>query len=165
MSWSNTQKQLFARACQGAGLDDDMRRLILGQCEGRAVHGGRITSTSPRLTQRDFEHCMAVVERSSPNDQVQIKRGGALRFPPGHWQQQATDEGERKRLIHLAYQLAKGISAAMESWPAADEALVGWIQTRINQHRSSVEELPRRELTDLVHGLKAYARRHKIDAA
>ncbi len=163
MAWTNTQKGLFARACKSAGIEDEHRRLILGQCEGRAVHGGKATSTSPRLTQADFEHCMAVVERSAGGQIKKTRGSDGHWYKPGYWQQQS-EIGEAKRLRWLAKQIHAQLKQRCPSW--TDASLRNWIKDRVTHGRTAeLDKLTQREASDLVHGLRAWARRHSIRLA
>ncbi len=97
--WSNTQKQLAVRACNQARITDDQRRMILSgpAIGGRAMHHGKITSTSPDLTNADFEQFMAQVEH--------ISGGQVLHFSQGYFRGKA-DSGVNERLVQLAHDLA-----------------------------------------------------------
>lgn len=163
MAWTKTQKQIFARACNAAGIADEHRRLILGQCDGRAVHGGRVTSTSPRLTQSDFEHCMAVVERTA-GGQIPKRRGSDdAWYKAGYWQQQA-EIGDAKRMRHIAREIHRQLVMRCSSW--TDASLRGWISDRITHgEHADLDRLTLKQATDLVQGLRVWARRHDIRIA
>ncbi|MFW6060929.1 MAG: hypothetical protein ACODAQ_12180, partial [Phycisphaeraceae bacterium] len=162
-AWTNTQKATFVRACKAAGIPDEHRRLILGQCDGRAVHQGKVTSTSPRLNQPDFDHCMATVETSC-GGQIPRKRGSDQPwYKAGYWQQQA-DIGDTQRLRWIAQQIHTQLKQRCTSW--TDASLRGWIHDRVtNGQHGDLDRLTHRQVSDLVHGLRAWASRHSIDLA
>ena len=163
MAWSPKQRQLYARACQGAGLSEEHRHLLLRQVGSRAMHDGRVTSTSPRLTQSDFEEAMAIVERHS-GGQVKIRDSkGRYVFGLTYWQV-AAESGGRDRLRELALRLDQHLQLLLpEQWAQDGEGLAGWIKSRVTSGRTHrLKELSYQELQDLIHGIKAFARRHDV---
>lgn len=160
MPWSNVQKAHFVRACTAVGINDGQRRMILGQCEQRAVYKGRQTSTSPKLTQADYEHCMAVVERMG-GGQIQIRdKSGRLVYSQGRFDNQ--DEGHARRLRHIARQLAGRIFAGDDQDHL--HQLDSWIDSRVKGGKCrKLDDLTVDQLQDLLHGLKAFARRNHIN--
>jgi hypothetical protein len=156
VTWTNAQKQLAVRAAKAAGMGDEHRQLLLNQMGGRAIHNGRITSTSPRLTQDDFDHYMAVVERMS-GGQVQIGGPHGSGFPVGHFQR--TEDRELDRVRWTARRIANTLE--LEGHLKPDGAgLAGWIMSRVTAGRTSkLDDLTREELHKLINGLQAWGRR------
>ncbi|MEZ6193966.1 MAG: hypothetical protein R3C45_22195, partial [Phycisphaerales bacterium] len=94
MAWTNRQKMVAAQVCREAGLDDDHRKLVLRQFR-RAMYDAdglacdQPSSRSKRLTNRDFEQFMAIIERSA---------GGKLKgYSVTYWQRMADDVLQRMR--------------------------------------------------------------------
>lgn len=114
MTWSNPQKANVVRACKAIGREE-MREVILRQLGGRAEHpqgSDRITSTSPRLTQRDYEQTMLLIEQYS-GGQIQTKtKDGQHVYSFGHWQR-GVDFGTWKRMRHRAQELADDVAASI----------------------------------------------------
>lgn len=94
MAWTSRQRSVAAMAArwvaQRQGQDvDTLREMILRQLDHRAMHDGRITSTSPKLTNADYEFYMSVLERTT---------GGRLQsWLPGYWQAKVDDHLQRMR--------------------------------------------------------------------
>ena len=101
MAWTNKQKQLAVRACRAAGIGEEQRRDLILRNFANARHDGRITSTAPKLTNRDFESFMGVVEGYAG--------GRVLDYAPGFWQGRAADEWRRMRFR------VERIAAALEA--------------------------------------------------
>ncbi|MEM6750746.1 MAG: hypothetical protein AAF612_09775 [Planctomycetota bacterium] len=108
MGWSNAQKAQLARACAAANLADQ-RPLILRQLGDRAVVNGRATSTSPRLTNADFERVMAIVEHYSGGQIQTTDKAGKHLYGYGHWERAAA-EGTWRRQRHKIDELAQEVS-------------------------------------------------------
>ncbi len=154
MPWTNKQKQIAARACQAAGISEEQRRdMILRNFANARLPDGRISSTSPKLTNSDFENFMAVVE--------QYAGGKVLHFTPGYWQGQASDALARMR--HRATSLAELLERDGHLAPNG-AGLAGWIRKRVSQGQADrVEELDYSGLDALIRGLTAFARRAGLD--
>lgn len=175
MAWKPRQIKLFQMACRGISLPDEHRYLILGQCQGRAVIKGEISSKSPRLTNDDFEHCMAVVERSSGGQVKVWDRNGSinggtqkLRYPRGYWQD-AADNGVIKRARFRVNALVECLTDALADWRADPGArLLAWIKHSrcVAEDRRAVvhavEEMDLHELRNLIDSLTALAKRHGV---
>jgi hypothetical protein len=147
MPWSKDQKRVAAVAARSAGLDDEARRLVLRQFP-RAVHRGRVTSTSPRLNQSDFEQYMAILERSA---------GGRLdRWPPHHWQRKADDDRARMRRLVRSLEFGRQRDGALRTdamtWARARIATVG------DQDKRDLAQLDHHELSALINQLQAFSR-------
>jgi len=140
MAWSKKQRMKFAATCRTAGLDDEQRHLILMQCDNRAIHRGRATSKSPKLTQADFEHCMGVIA-------------------PGRYDQPA--DGEAKRLRYRIEQLVTKLEADGLLEPDG-QGLAGWIAKRVTNDRTDkLAELITRQLSTLLTQLTHYQKHHE----
>lgn len=166
MAWSREQKALAARSCTSCGLDDDMRLLILRQFPA-AVHEGRVTSTSPRLGQSEFEQFMAIVERHAGGQiKLRNKRGEIEKtWPLHHWQRRA-EVGDTRRLRWLALKIDRELQQSLANWAKDGEGLRGWIESRVTHGRTDdLEQLTYQELRDLINGLRAYARRNRVRQA
>ena len=165
MPWTDKQKQIAARACTAAGIKDEHRKLILRQCsnslfdrKGRAVP--EPTSTSARLNQSDYDHFMATVEAAS-GGRIQAKDGGGnFLFSWGYWTGEAA--GEMRRQKHLVTIIADTL--ALEGHLKPDGVgLAGWIRERVTGGRTDqLDELQPHEMSNLIEGLKAFAKRHGI---
>lgn len=165
MSWSNDQKQIFARSCAAAGLADAQRLMILSAIEhAHCPKAQRVTSTSTRLTNADFEHAMASLE-SWCGGQIQLRQaaslGGGLRYARGHWAARSRDPLQRLRW--KAERIVNTLEAEGHLEPER-MGVRGWIVGEIthNEHRDSIEQLDVRELYALVEGLKSYGRRKGV---
>jgi hypothetical protein len=153
MAWTNKQKQIAARACQAAGISDEQRReMILRNFENARMAGGRISSTSPRLTSLDFEQFMAVVEGYAG--------GQVLHFEAGYWQRGAADRYGRMR------RKAAAIAAELEKAGALQPngvGLAGWIERRVSRGAADrLEQLDYHGLMAVINGLQAYARQRGV---
>jgi hypothetical protein len=152
MAWTDKQKQLAVRACRAAGIGEEQRTdLILRNFE-HARHKGDITSTSPKLTNRDFCQFMAIVETYAG--------GKVLHFTNGYWRQSAADDlaSMRRHALKLAAACEeKGLLAAN------GVGLAGWIEKRVSGGATDrVEELDFTGLLALIVGLVAYARQRGV---
>jgi hypothetical protein len=108
--WTDKQKRLAIIACRDARISNDRRKLILRQLGGHAIpsRGGEPTSTSPRLTDADFEKFMSCAEMSTPDNQL-------LSFAPFYWQDKYID-GPFGRLKHRAVKLSLALTDAGVEW-------------------------------------------------
>jgi len=176
MPWTKTQKQIAVMAGRQAGLDEDMRKLILRQfpnafnnrAQGPALNdgdsGGRPhpnplpggegerdsggpSSTSPRLNNADFERFMAIVEDRAG--------GRILHFTPGYWQDKA---GSRSAVANE--RMGAKIRALYRDYQAQDSGggryrLDGLVWRFSGGRTSKVEELKPKEAWNLIEMLKA----------
>ncbi len=155
MAWTNKQKQMAVRACKAAGVSEEQRVDLILRNFKNAHHGGDITSTSPRLTNTDFEAFMAVVER--------FAGGTLLHFTAGYWQASAADH--LKRMRGKAVKVAQVLELAGKLAPGG-VGLAGWIQKRVSGGTaSSVDQLDYHGLLALILGLEAYARHGGVELA
>ncbi len=154
MAWTNTQKQIAARACQAAGISDEQRRdMILRHFAHAHAAGGRVTSTAPRLNNTDFEQFMAIVERHAG--------GKVLHFTEGYWAAHAADQYARMR--RRALQAAAALEAAGKLAPGG-VGLAGWISKRVARGDTDrIEALDYHGLLALILGLEAYARQNGVE--
>jgi len=148
MSWTNQQKKVAAMAAREAGLPDEHRRLILHQLP-RAIYKGRATSTSPKLTNEDFEIFMSQVER--------FAGGQVLSYDRDHWHRQAIDQLSRTR--------AKVRELAAPIVEAGHLNLEGFIRRMTGGDKHELDQLDAVELYKLIEAIKAIARRLGIRAA
>jgi len=152
MAWTNKQKQLAVRACRAAGISEEQRIDMILRNFKNAQHGGAITSTSPKLTNHDFEAFMAIVERYAG--------GRVMHFTEQFWQRAAADWLKRMRYKALA------IAVVLEKHgklAANGAGLAGWIHKRVSAGTaSSVNELEYHGLLALIVGLQAYAQQNGI---
>ncbi len=153
MAWTNTQKQIAARACIAARISDEQRRdMILRNFERAHTANGSITSTAPRLTNGDFEQFMAIVEN--------FAGGRVLHYPRGHWQAAAMDN--LKRMRHRAARVAVELERAGHLH-ADGAGLAGWIEKRVSKGEATrIEQLDFHQLQALIIGLEAYARHRQL---
>lgn len=159
MSWSDKQKQLAVRACKGANIDDAQRELILRQLGGRAIVNGRVTSTSAKLTNAEFNQFMATVEVYS-GGQVKIRdRSNKYRYRFGHWQLQQQDNN-RLQLIYIARRIIGSLTA--EQVPER----IGGVIAKATRNRiedvDDLDDLDEAEAHNVVNALRAVAQRHNI---
>ena len=153
MPWTNKQKQIAVQACRAAGISEQQRIDMILRNFKNADYGGAISSTSPNLTNHDFEAFMSIVERYAG--------GKVMHFTEGFWQRSAADWLKRMRFKALA------IAGELEKHGklAADGAgLAGWISKRVSAGTaSSVDQLEYHGLLALIIGLQAYARQSGIE--
>lgn len=150
MSWTKSQKQTAIIACRNAGIDEDHRELILRQFP-HAMHKGRITSTSPALSNTDFEQFMAIIERTA---------GGELpKFTMHYWQKKAEDHLARMRSLALA--LNQQLEATGNLEPNC-VGLAGWIRRMTHGEKEILADLDYHELYKVIEGLKVYANRRGV---
>jgi len=144
--WTNKQKGLAVRACKSVGIDDDQRRLILRQLGGHAVprRGAEPTSTSPKLTQGDFEKFMACVESYADDGQL-------LGKPAGYWEDRFIN-GDLGRLLYKARQLQHALMDAGQS-PG------GAIAKAIGREYDTLHDLDQDELRKAIDAMTALTRR------
>jgi hypothetical protein len=148
MPWSPKQKQLAARACIAAGIDDHVRRDVILRNFCRAWHNGKITSTAPRLSNQDFAHFMSIVERYAG--------GRILHFTAGYWEAAATDVLHRLR--YRAQKLALALEAKGKLAPDG-VGLSGWIKKRVSGGEvNRLVDLDYHGLVALILQLEAYTR-------
>jgi hypothetical protein len=152
MPWTNKQKQLAVRACEAAGINEAQRRdVILRHFANAVAPGGRITSTSAKLTSADFEQFMAIVEGHAG--------GKLLHFEAGYWQSCAGDGLSRMR--YRALKLAEQLEATGQLTPGV--GLAGWIEKRVTRGRTNqLAELSYHELFALINGLEAFTRQRAV---
>lgn len=97
--WSKDQVRIAAMAARAAEWNEQRVRMVLGMFGNRAVHDGRLTRTSPRLNNDDFEFYMSVAEADA---------GGVLPgWQPGHWRKKANQviSRQRRKIEYLAGEL------------------------------------------------------------
>jgi hypothetical protein len=154
MAWTNTQKQIAARACKAAGISEEQRRDVVLRHFANARDGaGRITSTAPKLTNADFEQFMAIVEAQAG--------GQVLHFTRDYWTRHAADQWARMR--HRAVRIAAELEAAGKLAPGG-VGLSGWISKRVSRGEADrVEQLDYHGLLALIVSLQAYARQQGIE--
>jgi len=159
MPWSKKQRMKAAHAAKVAGIEAEHRKLILMQYGNRAIVDGKVTSTSPKLTQSDFDHFMQLCESMSG--------GKAPGFDRGHFQN--SQANDMKRLRHVTIRIANTL--ALTDRPDGDGRLLepdnaglrGWIKERVTRGRTDdIEDLTYAELQVLINGLSAYGRRNGI---
>jgi hypothetical protein len=147
MAWTNKQKQIAVKACRAAGITEEQRIDLILRNFQHANHGGDITSTSPRLTNQDFEQFMAVVEK--------FAGGKVLHFTERYWEGHASDRLSRMR--HKAAGIASALEAAGRLAPGG-AGLAGWIEKRVSAGATRrIEDLEYHGLLALILGLEAYA--------
>lgn len=158
MPWTNTQKQIAARACKAAGINDEQRRLILRQLpnafydrKGNAVD--EPTSTSRKLTNPDMEQFMATVE--------DFAGGKVLHFERGYWS--SANQSRLSRMRNLVARIAAALEAAGLLEPDG-VGLAGWIERfAADEHRTArLDRLTYGEMHKLINGIRAYAQRHDV---
>jgi len=150
MAWTKRQRQTAAIACRNAGIEDEHRLLILRQSK-HAEHNGRVSSTSPRLTNSDFEQFMAIVENFV---------GGELRgFTRDYWRAKAQDElaRMRRKVESLSQQLE--VTGHLEP---DSVGLTGWIRRMTGGEKHHLHDLDYRELYVVIEGLKKFAKRRGV---
>ena len=157
MAWSKNQKNTFVMACKSAGLDEEHRRLILRQSP-RSTHEGRVTSTSPRLNQSDFEHCMATVESSSAGRCRLLGAGGrVIKQYPYHYWRDTLENGPKKRLRYKVQQLDAELQRVNPDWQPNGVGLKGWIKNRVmGGQETELDDLPMTRLEVLINQLSTY---------
>ena len=143
--------------------------MILRQLGGRAEHprgSGTMTSTSPRLTQRDFEDAMAIAETHS-GGQLKIKGPGGRPYRFGHWHARQADGATRSRR-ELARRIANTLmltDRADCSGRVLDEGgnlLRGTIRQATGGRVDDIDLLTLAEAGKVIDGLKAEGKRHGV---
>ena len=126
MAWTSGQIKAAAIAAKHADWNDQQVRMVLSSLGGRAVHKGKLTRTSPRLNQDDFEQYMATAEADA---------GGTLPGKqPGYWNAKADDVVQRQR--HTIMKLAGELDVT-------DEYLAGMIHKATGGKATCIEDLDR----------------------
>lgn len=157
MAWTNVQKQIAARACQAAGIDDEQRRFLLRQFprakfdrEGKPCP--EPTSTSQRLNNSDFEQFMSMVERQAG--------GCVLHFSKDYWSKKAA--GDLSRMRHLVESIDVELAAqAPKVW--RHDSLAGWIRARITRGETDqLAALNYDQLEACILSLRSFARQHGV---
>jgi hypothetical protein len=152
MPWTNKQKSLAVQACRAAGISEEQRVDVILRNFVNAHSAGVVTSTSPRLTNHDFESFMAIIERTAG--------GTILNYSPGFWDRAAADWLRRMRFKALA--IAAALERAGKLAPDG-VGLAGWIQKRVTGGIASrLDELEYHGLSALIIGLEAYARQNAV---
>ncbi|MEM6257999.1 MAG: hypothetical protein AAGI37_06760 [Planctomycetota bacterium] len=145
MSWTNPQKKLMAMACRSAGIDDNRRHLLLYQLGGRAIVNGCATSTSPKLTNADFEKLMYLIEGYAPGGQV-------MNHKPGHFEQKFID-GPYGRLYHRANKLSNTLQDSGVS-------PMGYVKKAVGRDfNGSLHNLDQDELKNAIDAMTAVIKR------
>lgn len=154
MPWTNTQKQIGVRACKAARISDEQRRdLILRNFAHAKTPDGRISSTSPRMTNQDFEQFMAIVEAYAG--------GQLLHFSRDYFKTKAEDQYHRMR--RRAYMIAQQLEAS-GLLHANGAGLSGWISKRITRGECDrVEELDYHGLLALILSLSTCAHQNGVE--
>ncbi len=157
MSWTNKQKALFVQACASIGWTDEQRHMLLSTIPHAVCGRSRVSSTSPRLNNSDFEHAMAVVESNAPGNRIVLKNRS---WPALHFAKKADDDLARMRGLagRLGDTLARKLTGGFN--------LAGWISKRVTGGSTGdIDHLNYNELYKLIEGLKAFARRNGVRVA
>jgi hypothetical protein len=154
VAWTNTQKQVAARACKAAGVSEEQRRdVILRHFRNARTPDGRITSTASKLSNDDFEQFMSIVEAQAG--------GQVLHFTRGYWHAKAADRWHRMRF--RARRIAESLEAAGALMPDG-AGLAGWIRKRVTKGETDqLDALDYHGLLALILSLTAYARQRGVD--
>lgn len=154
MAWTAKQIKMACTAAGQAGVD---RHMVLSQRPtygNRAMHQGRITMKSPKLTPEDFEHFMWLCEMQCDGQLLGQQRG--------YWHGRAGD-GKRNRLRHRARMIDQRLQKGYREWLPDGRGLAGWIFNVLTHGRTAeLEDLDERELMDLVDGLTDFAKRNGV---
>jgi hypothetical protein len=153
MAWTKTQKQIAVRACIAAKIGEEQRRdMILRHFANARMQDGRISSTAPNLSNRDYEQFMAIVENYAG--------GQVLHFTRGYWSKCAADQHARLRF--RVRNINDSLVAAGLFTPDG-ESLRGWISKRVTKGMTDrAEELDYHGLMALTLGLEAFASRNRV---
>lgn len=152
MAWTNTQKHTGFLGCHAAGISEAQRHMILRQFDNARGRDGKISSTAPKLTSRDFEQFMAIVERHAG--------GKLLDFTAGYWQGCAEDGLSRMR--SRAEKLVEVLEAA-GCLAAGGVGLAGWISKCVSGGETDrLEDLDYHGLLALTLGLQSWAKQHAV---
>lgn len=151
MAWTKDQKKLAVMACRDVGIDDDNRKLMLRQLP-HAMHKGKPTSTSPRLTNVDFEVFMAIAEQTG--------NGYVMQYSQWFWRHKAEGATERMKRLVLNFSGQLEHVGLLEGNGAG---LAGWIRARVTNDRTDkLDDLAYHEMHNLINGLRAYATRSGV---
>ncbi len=158
MPWTKPQRMTAGKAARDAGLNDEQRAMILRRFGNRAVHGGRITSTSPKLTNDDFEEYMATVESMA---------GGALPGPGGRVTPGKCDAKSRREIARQAHKIKRMANSLLltghlhadeQGQPVLDAVIDRATAGQCNQ----LNQLTRSQASKVIDALRAIGRRHGI---
>lgn len=144
IGWTNEQKKLAIIACRDAGISDEHRKMLLRHLGAAALINGNPSSTSPRLTNGDFEKFMYLVEGCTPEERL-------LNYPAGHWQAKFA-EGTYSRLMHRALQMSHTLQDAGIK-PG------GAIAQAIGREYETMQHLDESELHKAINAMRALADR------
>ena len=164
--WTNQQKKIAAMACREHAGDraNEVRHLVLGGSEfnGRAFFdrngqpSDEASSTSKKLTNRDFETFMAAIEA--------FNGGSILGNPEGHWERKA-EIGDDLRYRYKIHAIARLMERTLNV--VAEPVLEpGWLEGFVERMTSgatrSLEECDAADLVDILEGIKKWARRKGV---
>lgn len=142
--WTHKQKRLHIMACRDAGIGDEHRRLLLRQLGAAAIVDGEATSTSPRLTDADFDKFMSCVESCAPGGRV-------LDFQAGHWAGRFA-QGGYSRAMHQALRMQRSLADA-------GVQAEGAIAKAIGREFETMHHLDYHELVKALNAMRTIAKR------
>jgi len=169
MAWSNLQKSLLMQACKAVKVSDEQRKMIMSRLDNARDKHGRITATSPKLNNGDYEYVMAVLERMMPYPHqlpLRHKDSGKCRWPGGYWQDQMARELDRMRVIAIK-RVALLSNTGLEKYQdkqASMKRFITWMTK--NREESQTDDLMVLDYTWLqkvLNGLSSACRRHHIN--
>lgn len=153
MPWAKKQRMTAGIAARSASWNQQQREMVLRGFGNRAMFGGRVTSTSPRLNNDDFEIYMAIAEAAC--------NGQLPGYAIAHWQTRAEASLRRqlRKIGAMADQLADEGHLA--------EAQINGVIGRATSHAAeSLQELKQHNDRQLagkaIDALKAIGARHRV---
>lgn len=153
MPWSKSQRMTAGIAARSADWNPQQREMVLRGFGNRAMFNGKITSTSPRLNNDDFEIYMAIAEATC---QGQLN-GYAL----GHWHTRAEASIRRqlRKIAAMAEQLvAEGHLSRSQVNGVCARATAHKAETLPDLERSNDRQLAGK----VIDALSAIGNRHKV---
>jgi hypothetical protein len=156
MPWTKKQRQIAGMACRDAGIDDAARKLLLRQLPNAMFNAGGVpvgdpSSTSPRLSQADFERFMAVIEDRAG--------GKLLNYSAHYWQDKAgsrstvANERMTTKIMSLYREYESQECGGLDGHGIY--GLDGLVRRFSNQRTAVIEELQPKEAWNLIEMLKA----------
>lgn len=148
--WTNDQKKLAIIACKDAGISDEHRKMLLRHLGAAAMVGGHPSSTSPRLTNGDFEKFMYLVEGCAQGERL-------LSYKPGHWEAKFA-KGTYSRLMHRALRMSHALQDA-GIYPG------GAIAKAIGRDYETMQHLDESELHKAINAMRSLQEQARRGAA
>jgi len=151
--WKKRQKALFVQACAAIGWDEEQRHLVLSAFPNAYCGKDHPSSTSKKLTQSEFEQAMAVVEQSTKDKRIVLKRKS---YATLYWTRAA--DKDTSRMDRLVDNLVDSLIRGLGSFDLGD-----FIRDRMTGGKKSrLADLSYSEKHKLIEGLKGCAHSYHV---